>query len=184
MTPGHVQLAQAVQARGGFGAVERLLEVGEGTIRTLLKHERVPRERMRKLCAERLGIAEEVWQGPAVSSGSAPTLPLLPSREEVEKGEAIVTNAHDPRENALATLRRLRALLASARDPREVARLSAQITSASRLLARLSGQLEVTEAQVLRSAAWAKLVKVVRGVLEAFPGAAAALEKAMAEYEG
>lgn len=114
---------------------------------------------------------------------AAPTPP-------VEKGEAVASTApsdpSDARENVVATLtvlrRRLEAL-GSEGDVPAVARIATAVVTATRLLARISGQLDVTEAQILRSDAWRKLVGMIRDVLQAFPGAAEALDKRMAEYE-
>jgi hypothetical protein len=61
------------------------------------------------------------------------------------------------------------------------------ITSATRLcqlLARLSGQLEITQAAILRSAAWARILRVFDEVFSKYPEAQAALVEFARELEG
>lgn len=185
MSPAHVRIAQLVK-RHGVTSVEKKLGVSDGTVRKWLRDGATPQKRIRELVAKLFDIDVEAWAEAAYSQ--KPSWPTMTNGKDpapgtpVEKPEAIVEDADNPRANAEATLKRLRSLLLTA-EVEDVPRLAAQITSASRLLARLSGQLEVTEAQILRSAAWAKLLRMLRDVLARYPGAATDLEKAIAEYE-
>lgn len=52
---------------------------------------------------------------------------------------------------------------------RELSQLSGQYTSALKNLARLSGALDITEMQILRSAPWTRIMSVVRDVLKRHP---------------
>lgn len=185
--------------------IERKLELGEGTVRSWALKGRVPQKRIQKVVAERLGIGEELWTTPAgpankmanisrpksQSNGQTGEIAQVAGKPErgitpsngVKKGEAMApTDADDPRANAVATLRILRRALEEA-EPEQIPSLANAVTSSSRLLARLSGSLDVTESQVVRSEAFGRVLKVLRVVLTQFPGAPAALDKAMSEYE-
>lgn len=52
---------------------------------------------------------------------------------------------------------------------REIAQLSAQYTSACKHEARLSGALDVTETQILRSTPWTRIMNVIRDNLKSHP---------------
>jgi hypothetical protein len=187
----HRRIAEVV-AKKGPQWVEKRVELGDGTVRAWMRG-RVPQLRIQKRVAESLGIPVELWDAKSLSSASS-----LVEKSEVNgvthaktprKTHGAVSNTEvserdpsDPKENAIATLRILRQALEEA-DPDQIPSLANAVTSSSRLLARLSGALDVTEAQILRSGAWARLVKIVRDVLSKYPGAAAELDKAMAEYE-
>lgn len=188
----------ALVAEHGYAWVDRKLGRGEGTAKAWLTKGRKPQARIRQGVAEALGLAPELWDAPpAAGSGHQVSTSTQRASAEVGKGEAMApgaplpeaeppADASDARANVEATLRILRmrlAALPAAEKIDALAKVCNAITASSRLLARLSGQLDVTEAQILRSDAWKKLVRLVRDVLEAFPDAAKALDKAIAEYE-
>lgn len=54
---------------------------------------------------------------------------------------------------------------------KELTQLIGQLTNANRLHARLAGALDITEAQIVRSAPWAKIMVVVRDSLKGHPKA-------------
>jgi hypothetical protein len=187
----HRRIAELV-AKKGPQWVEKRLELGDGTVRAWLRG-RVPQARIQKRVAESLSITVDLWDAKSVSNASSPvekrevngaTHPKTPRQMLVpaSKAEVSARDPSDPKENAIATLRILRQALEEA-EPDQIPSLANAVTSSSRLLARLSGALDVTEAQILRSGAWARLVKIVRDVLAKYPGAAAELDKSMAEYE-
>jgi hypothetical protein len=61
---------------------------------------------------------------------------------------------------------------------RERAAVSTSLTSATRLLARLSGQLEVTHSAIVRSTAWGRILRTFDEVFSRHPEAT----KALAEF--
>jgi len=192
----HRQIAALVTSKGPAW-LEKKLGLGEGTVRSWVLRGRVPQKRIRERVAEHLGIAEALWttpvgvlpkvaherggktgnDGPERTNGAR-----LSPKSAHEAPPVPPEDAHDPKANAVATLRILRVALERA-EPDQIPSLANAVTSSSRLLARLSGHLDVTEAQILRSGAWARLVKIVRDVLQRHSGAAAELDKALAEYE-
>lgn len=116
--------------------------------------------------------------GLAVNAPSAPT----------GNGE-FADDTRDPKVLVLEVLDGLRAQLrATSTDgtvtPRERASLANACTSALRLYSRLSGELEITEVSILRSAAWARLRRIVLGALDAHPEAAKAVALAVESYAG
>lgn len=67
---------------------------------------------------------------------------------------------------------------------KDIAALSGQVTNATRLLARLSGSLEVTEAQIIRSAPFQRILGAVIETLAGDRKKLEALEKRLAELAG
>lgn len=54
---------------------------------------------------------------------------------------------------------------------KDLTQLIGQLTNANRLHARLSGALDITEAQIVRSAPWARIMVVLRDALKKHPKA-------------
>jgi len=67
--------------------------------------------------------------------------------------------------------------------PRERASLASAGTSALRLYSRLAGSLEVTQASIVRSAAWARILKAFERVFARHPEAGKALAELAAELK-
>jgi recombinational DNA repair protein RecT len=93
----------------------------------------------------------------------------------------------DAREEVIDLLRVARKQLEDAQADGEVpyrerAQLITSCTGLCRLLARLSGQLEVTETAIVRSAHWARAMRLVREVLAKHPAAAADLDAALERF--
>jgi hypothetical protein len=59
----------------------------------------------------------------------------------------------------------------SEQSAKDIAHLAGQYTNANRLYSRLAGALDITEAQIVRSAPFARVVAVIRGVLSRDPDA-------------
>jgi hypothetical protein len=67
---------------------------------------------------------------------------------------------------------------------RERASVASSLTSATRLYARLSGALDLTKEQVLRSPHWREVLAVLTDALAPVPGALDAATKALRDFEG
>ena len=65
---------------------------------------------------------------------------------------------------------------------RERAQLITACTGLCRLLARLSGQFEVTETAIVRSRPWARVIGVVGEVLQKYPAAAVEVRTALEAF--
>jgi hypothetical protein len=187
----HEQLRELVRVHG-VGRLESRLGVAEGTVRGWLDG-RAPQKRMRARAAEVLGIPADAWTVPAgavpkpppprAGTGAAPAAPAVPAAKAPAPapGEPLAEADLDPRANAVATLRALRRHLEEAeRD--EVAALANAITSSSRLLARLTGQLEISESQIVRSVPWRKAKALLEEALAPYPEAARAVAAAFEEF--
>jgi hypothetical protein len=91
-----------------------------------------------------------------------------------------------PLERARATSQWLQTRLTWAssqgRPEKELAHLAGQCTNATRLLARLSGSLEVTEAQVVRSLPFSRIIGVMREALRPYPKALEAVVGALERF--
>lgn len=67
-------------------------------------------------------------------------------------------------------------------DARELAALQGQLLQMRKLWARLSGDLEITEAQICRSAPWLRLMSLIEGALVKHPAALREVSAVLAKY--
>lgn len=180
VTPELVLLHAAVK-RSGSSDVARKLGVSEGSVRGWIAGTSVPRAKACAVIREKLGE-----QGTTAVPHSLTRRPSKP----VEKQEALtgsgvapptkgeVNDHDDPRANAVATLRYLRELLEDV--PKERAHSIANaITACSRLLAKLTGQIDVSETMLLRSMGWARIKTSLVDAVRPYPEAARALAEAI-----
>lgn len=121
------------------------------------------------------------WRKCTACNGTGHPPPPIPATENVLRldieGPVVgVTDPTDARSTAQDTVDRLwRALSRLEGDKhatsREVAAVATSLTSATRLLARLTGSMEVSESQVVRSPAMRRVLAVMLDVLRAeLPG--------------
>lgn len=89
----------------------------------------------------------------------------------------------DPRELTVDVLKVLRACLKVARGD-SAPSVAKAIGPHTRLLARLDGQLEITQAQIVRSRPWKELMALLDGVLERHPLAAKEWCQALERADG
>ena len=85
----------------------------------------------------------------------------------------------DARQIAVETLTALRGRLADC-PPGDIPRVANAVTQAAKLLAKVSGQLEISQTQIIRSAPWRQLMERLDEVLVAHPDAAKAWSEALA----
>lgn len=186
-------LVRAAVKRHGSSKVARQVGVSEGTVRHWMQGSSEPRPKAREAIRAAFGVTSAqsppetapnghrssvspsgIVPKPAQKSESGPIAPTA----AVEKGEAIDVDAANPIETAVHVLEKLLAALQKARGAR-LASIANSITRATKLLAELTGHIEVTESQILRSAAWARLRTAVWGALEDFPEAMRAVNDAL-----
>lgn len=121
--------------------------------------------------------------------GSRGDMGRLPSKDRAVVAPAVsypeLPADASPLDRAAATCAWLRARIRHAEstgaETRELALLGSQLNTANRLHARLSGALDITEAQIVRSAPWAKIMVVMRDVLRKHPKALAEVAQAVEE---
>jgi hypothetical protein len=121
-------------------------------------------------------IVGEAWLGAASTTRQAPGV-STPSQ-----------TPKDPKEVALSTVATLEKAMAELNaDPttpvKEKAQLATALTSATKLLAVLSGSLEITESTIIKSAAFARWLKIVTESLRPFPDAMRACLEACERFE-
>jgi hypothetical protein len=161
-------IAKALVARFGPAQVARWLGAHEATVRSWATGRRTPSAAASKsltaLYAEKLDTKKA--HAPVVADELAPM------------------NARD---GVIAQVADIRAEIAAAKKngaaPREIASLHTSLTSALRLLARVSSELQVTEATLLRSAAWARVTRLLFDALRGYPEAAKAVEAAFSSLD-
>jgi hypothetical protein len=174
-----LDLVRASVDRIGSTRTAKLLGVQEGTVRAWVKGTSEPRE---KACEQiRAALGGGGGQGTKSVSPPRPSgSELPPPADPVAKGE--VTDHEDPRANALATLRVLRAQLEVA-SPDNVTSIANAISTSSKLLAALSGAFEVTDVRVIRSEAWQRIKRTLVDVLAKYPDALEAVTSTFTELE-
>lgn len=196
----HRLIAEHVN-RKGFAWVARKLGVSGPSVSQWIRFGRAPQNVIRARAAKVLNIPVGLWELPATdvrgqvarlvddqtvtTNGAGPLAGRIEALDAPKHDTAPAPppdDAHDAKANAIATLQILRVQLAKA-EPEQAPKIANAITASSRLLARLSGSLEVTEAQILRSEPWQRLIGLVRTVLAKHPEAAKDLQKAMHELE-
>jgi hypothetical protein len=106
-----------------------------------------------------------------------------PPRLDVPSAVYTTHGKPDPQELAQRLVSRIEKELELAQgnaeySPRERASLASAGTSALRLYSRLAGSLEVTQASIVRSAAWGRILRAFERVFSRHPEAA----KALAEF--
>jgi hypothetical protein len=103
----------------------------------------------------------------------------IEERARLDKGIAARDLAH---EQLIALRARIGRQEAMGVGAREIGVLENSYTAAVRLYARLSGELEITEAALMRSSAYVKFMRIVGEALEKFPAAAKAVREALEQY--
>jgi transcriptional regulator with XRE-family HTH domain len=189
-----------------FGAAEvaRQLKRTPGAVSNWAAGRRAPTAAVRRAIAKRYAVDPSLWDTPRPPNAAA-TLrqpaPAVPSRKPVDPRKARRAATHAPAQPEEAggeeaaesvardTVRRLRRELDRLdSDPeatsRERASVSTALTSATRLLARLSGALELSPSQILRSQAWRTIVVALVDALRPIPGACDAAAKCLGTFGG
>lgn len=177
---GATELARAV-TRHGPRELGRRTGASESAIRSWATGEREPSGPSRS-ALQKIGIDPKAWSTPATASKRAPTPATPPTSPTPPRSTPPAT----ARDRAIEQVDQLRADIAQARATaasyRDLAALESTHVSALRNLARLSGELEVSESAILRSAAWSRAMRLVREVLERHPVAAGELAEAIERF--
>jgi hypothetical protein len=175
-------LVAGLAKRVGASRMARKLGLSEAAIRLHSTGESRPRGAIRDRYAKFYDVPIEAWTSSPKRSSSTLATPTSPvaELEPVEEGEL------DARKVVIHLLGVARAQLEAARREDSGYQARAQLITAAtglcRLLARLSGQLEVSEVAIVRSPAWARAMRIVREVLERHEGAAAELDVRLATW--
>lgn len=129
------------------------------------------------------GIPRAQWDaadGLVTPAGLPPPEPTLVSAVEPEAGEEL--SAKEKARAHMVNLER-RVRDAGNMGVRERALLDAAYSKAIAVFGRMSGELELTTAQILRSPAWGKICNTLVGAVEEWPQAAEAIAAALEALE-
>lgn len=175
-------LEPIVRARGA-AEVARKARSSQVSVRLWVNGQRRPGGDARQALAHHYDIPIESWIKapeipPAAETGVRPKLVEAPKIDVGLPAKELV------RMQLQGIRNRIAAAEAGDANPSTIATLENAYTAAVRLYAKLAGELEITEATIMRSSAWAKLMKRLREVLELHPDAAKAIEAAFEEYGG
>jgi transcriptional regulator with XRE-family HTH domain len=182
-----LELLHAAVKRTSQREVARKLGVSHRTVSAWLEGTSSPRPKACAVIREKLGSPQTVHF--VVTDNGPPISPaLIKESEDRFQGRsetvarALKPEDHDdPRANALAALRKIRVALdnVDANDAPTIARLSTPLTGLSRLLAKLTGQIDVSETMLLRSMGWARIKTALVESIRPYPEAARALADAI-----
>jgi hypothetical protein len=193
LTNGAVLVA-VLAKRLGASAMARKLGLTEAAVRSHATGQAVPRPGARERYLAAYDVPLDAWGDagaatlPQDAPASAPPPPMLPSGSSGPPGAAMASS-DDAREAVVDLLRVARAQLEAAQLDKDVpyrerAQLITSATGLCRLLARLSGSLDVTEVAIVRSTHWRRLMDLLDGVLAKHPEAAKAWAAKLGEVDG
>jgi hypothetical protein len=133
--------------------------------------------------------AQAAQAEPAPPSTPASSTPPPTAAHRAAQTPAAFVVQESPEVVARDTVRRLRRELDRLDDDpeatsRERASVSTALTSATRLLARLSGALEISQSQILRSPHWQAIQQTIVDALRPWPESLAAAHKALQAFGG
>lgn len=189
------QAFAVVVRRVGGPAVAARLKVTRGAVNHWSTGRKSPTAAVRRAIAKHWGVDVEQWDQAAAAAGSppAPAAPEAAVAPRAPRSRASTRPAAAPPALAAAggvdeadpvavcrdTIRRLRLELQRLEGDKlstakERTQLSSALTQATRLLARLTGSLEISQSQILRSPHWRKLLEGLGAALRPVPGACAA----------
>jgi len=168
---------------GGQAALSRRLGVTPTAVGLYLQGKRKPAG----IIAEKLvslGLPPEAF-GLTRAAAEDDASPTARARDDASPGAVGRPASREELERALATLsRQVREADEDERATwRDKAQLASSLTSTARALARIAGQEELGEAQILRSRAWRRVVAVLIDSLTLFPEACAAAAEALNKFE-
>lgn len=161
----------------------RRLGLTEGAVRSHAEGRADPRPKVKERYREVYGVPLEAWsvpEGAEVSSAPPPTPKAAPPTDPRPPPSAEPSKAPDALTEVVellaATKRQLMAAEKDANAPYESrATLIRAATQLCNQLARLTGSLEVTQATIVRSAAWSRILRAFEESFREHPEAAKAL---------
>lgn len=169
----------------GPAELARRIGASESAVRSWVKGERAPSSAARSALRTMLtksGAKPRMGRSGSTSHQAAPANGARPPEPPSTSGALLAVTA---REMAVDQVRELREDIARARleqvCTRDLCSLQRALTSALRNLSRLTGELEITESQVMRSSAWTRIKRAVERVLEKHPEVARDLAIALQE---
>jgi hypothetical protein len=177
---GAAKVAELVK-RHGARAVGRRIGLSHAAVRKIVEGA-APRSETREKLRTVYGIPPEAFD---VTPPAPPPATRASSRSAPEGTPA---SEVDSRAELVAMVRQLRGELDRLKaDPQATSRERAQVvsamTAALRLVAKLDGAGEITQGQLLRSAAWKRCAAVIVDAARNFPGACEAIGKALRNLE-
>ena len=173
LTP-ELALLHAAVKRLGSSATAKILGVSEGSVRGWIAGTSAPRAKACAVIREKLGESLTKPRRRALQDGTESGAQDTGARPR----PALSKDHDDPRANAVATLKYLRLLLEEV-EPERAHSIANAITASSRLLAKLTGQIDVSETMLLRSMGWARIKTSLVDAVRPYPEAARALAEAI-----
>jgi hypothetical protein len=178
MTEGQ-RLVRALVAARGVALVARKTKTSDAGVKHWATGRRKPGAEARLLLEKHFGVGVSAWDEkppppatkPKIREPGEPLPPSEPIAEEVTSKELAFRHIQ-------RILRQIEEAEADEASTRELAQLDNALSTAIRVRARTAGELEVTEAMLMRSTAWARAMRVLFEALEKHPEAAKDVEAA------
>jgi hypothetical protein len=179
VSPGASSLRRWVKGRG-FRKASAMLGASRAAVGAWATGSKTPNAEMRAKLEKVVCIPPSDWDIPAPKPGAAKS-------EGDTQVSAVAPNA-SAKTVAVAHLADIRARHTAAKDSgasiRELALLDNALSKAVATYGRLSGELELTEAQVLRAPAFQRCMNTIMGVLADYPDIATKLSEALSVLAG
>lgn len=175
MSPGQAALKRWVDERT-YRRAAAALGVGVMTVNDWVKGKTRPEDAARAKLNEVIGIPIDAWDFEADALPVKPPA-LAPMPADTSAKSRAYWHMCDIYTRQVAA----RESEASSRD---LGLLDASLSRAVSVYGKLSGELELTEAQITRSPAWARLLEAIARGLDAFPQAAESLCRELEKLDG
>lgn len=171
------RVAELVKVRG-LPELARKTRSAQVTVRCWANGTKRPATDARLALQKHYDVSLESWELPAERPS-----PAAKSNGGARTPAPFITSA---KEAALLNLREIQGDIEDAKSrgagPREISALRNAYSNAVRLYARVAGELELTEASIVRSSVWGKAMRLLEETLEPFPDAAKAVSVAFSNY--
>lgn len=129
-------------------------------------------------------VAQEVLLGKRADPRGKEMGKVAPPPPPKPRPAALPPGELDAKVIATETLRGLRDQLAEAENSGERVKISTAIVATTKLLAKLNGQLEITEGQIIKSRPFGRVMAAIEEVLKKYPAAAKEVAEALKKEAG
>lgn len=186
ITAGAVKLA-ALGKKHSFAEIARRIGKTEATVRHHSTGRRAPDEPVRHAYASEYGLEAELWTRTAVSS-TPKVAAKKTARTPAPKSKAAAARNLTALEETRANIGKIDAAIKAAEfdeatSPGQLAQLFNSKTNATRMLAQLTGALDVSDAVLVASPAWQRIAGEIVEALKPHPDAAEAVIEVLTRFD-
>src|ERR1700689_3329263 len=181
-TPGHTSFRRYAKEIG-YRKASAALGISLAHVSDLANAKKAPRQELQERIRDVVGIPLDAWEvrnAPVIQlHAGAPIAPGFagpgPLPEAPDSALPEVSGRKAAYDHMISIRERYLAACVAGATQRDLSLLDASYTRAYSAYARMSGELELTEAQISRSPAWARMLESLFRALAEFPKAAEAV---------